>query len=197
MADALAIITQEHRNLGAVLSCLKSLIDEIEARGLKPDFKVFHAILNYLEFFLNTVHHPKESEHLFPALRRCCPATETILDQLEHQHWQEESLMHGLRYALAAYESQGAKAAPAFFGAARRYTDFERQHAALEEREILPLARAHLSADDWAPINAAFAANEDPVFGSTPKDEYRALLKTIVNLAPAPHGVADPWQPGS
>ena len=193
--DAIATIKEEHRNLGAVLSCLNALVDEVEARGLQPNFKVFHAILNYLESYLDRFHHPKEDSHLFPAVRRRCPEAAETLDELDRQHRQEATLMHGLRFALAAFESRGSEAAAGFLEAARRYTDFERQHAFLEEREILPLAREHLTEDDWAPIDAAFSANDDPLFGKAPKREYRELLRTIVNLAPAPHGVAAPWRP--
>lgn len=193
--EAIAIIKDEHRKLGAVLSCLRSLVEEIEARGLAPDFKVFQAILTYLESFLNTYHHPKETSYLFPAVRRRCPEAGEILDRLEQQHRQEEELLHDLRTALAAYEQRGGKAGAGFFEAARRYVDFERAHATLEEREILPLARSHLSEADWAPIVAAFTANDDPLFGTAPRESYRDLLRAIVNLAPAPHGVAEPWPP--
>ncbi len=194
-SNAIATIKEEHRNLGGVLSCLESLVDEIEARGLQPDFKVFHALLNYLEIYLDKFHHPKEDSHLFPAVRRRFPQAADTLDELDRQHRQEATLMHGLRFTLSAFESRGSEGAAAFLDAARRYIDFERQHAFLEEREILPLARDHLSEADWAPIDAAFTANADPLFGKTPKQEYRELFRIIVNLAPAPHGVAAPWEP--
>ena len=51
---------------------------------------------------------------------------------------------------------------------------------------MLPLARRDLKPDDWAEIDAAFAANFDPFAG--PNREYAALFDRIVDLAPAPIG---------
>ena len=60
---------------------------------------------------------------------------------------------------------------------------------ALEEKQILPLAEKLLSAQDWAELDAAFAANRDPLTGHEPDDDYRALFSRIVNALPAPLGL--------
>jgi hemerythrin-like domain-containing protein len=59
----------------------------------------------------------------------------------------------------------------------------------LEEDVVLPLAERTLTEADWQPIDAAFRANEDPLFGARPREEFRKLFQLIVNLAPAPVGV--------
>jgi hypothetical protein len=59
----------------------------------------------------------------------------------------------------------------------------------LEERQIMPLAEKTLTADDWAELDAAFAANRDPLTGHEPEDDYRALFTRIVNALPAPLGL--------
>jgi len=56
-----------------------------------------------------------------------------------------------------------------------------------EEGQILPLAKAHLNEEDWAEIDAAFLANDNPWQG--PAGEYAALFSRIVNTAPAPVGL--------
>jgi branched-chain amino acid transport system ATP-binding protein len=57
----------------------------------------------------------------------------------------------------------------------------------LEEHKIFPLAKAHLKAEDWAEIDAAFLANGNPWEGAA--GEYAALFSKIVNMAPAPVGL--------
>ncbi len=52
------------------------------------------------------------------------------------------------------------------------------------------LARA-LDDDAWAEIDAAFAGNEDPLFGPARKAEFEAPFREIVNDAPAPMGFGD------
>jgi hypothetical protein len=44
---------------------------------------------------------------------------------------------------------------------------------------------------DWAEIDAAFAANRDPLTGHEPAAEYRQLFKLIVAHAPAPIGLGE------
>jgi len=46
----------------------------------------------------------------------------------------------------------------------------------VEEREVLPAARACLKDDDWKPIRRAFAKNTDPVFGEHIEMGFRALF---------------------
>jgi branched-chain amino acid transport system ATP-binding protein len=58
-----------------------------------------------------------------------------------------------------------------------------------EETEVFPLAQAHLRAEDWAEIDAAFATNADPLVGVSSQDHFNELFTRIVNLAPAPIGV--------
>ncbi len=55
----------------------------------------------------------------------------------------------------------------------------------------MPLARRVLDANDWAAIEAAFAAHRDPLAGAG-TDDYDALFQRIVSLAPAPIGLGPP-----
>ena len=58
----------------------------------------------------------------------------------------------------------------------------------LEEREILPLARKHLTAADWAEIDRAFVAEQDPMQGAAGED-FRAIFSRLVAAAPPPIGL--------
>ena len=53
----------------------------------------------------------------------------------------------------------------------------------------MPLAREALTADDWADIDKAFLDNDDPLFGSKARAEFRELFHRIVNLAPESIGL--------
>ena len=191
---ALSIIQSEHRNLGALLSCLEDLIEEIDVHGKQPDFRVFHAILNYIDSFLDRFHHPKEDAYLFPAVRRRCPEVEQTLQDLEEQHRAGAELLGDVRKALAAYEYVGSDAFEEFRAVVDAYVRFEREHAYKEEREVLNVAREYLTPDDWAQIDGAFSSNEDPLFGNKRKKEFDKLFKRIANLAPAPYGAGPAWE---
>ena len=190
---SLAIIRNEHKNLGAVLYSLDRLVEEIE-QGRQPDFAVFHGLLTYIDRFLDRYHHPKENEYLFPRLLARAPDCEALIRELGQQHTEGEILFVEMQKALSAFEFVGAAEFDRFRDAVRRYTEFERQHAKLEESEVLPRAEAELEADDWAVIDAAFGENEDPMFSTQWNNEFSALFERLVNSLPAPLGLGDVWK---
>jgi branched-chain amino acid transport system ATP-binding protein len=181
--QALSIIKNEHRNLGAVLFSLEKLAGEIEA-GKHPEFKVFHGLLTYLDRFLHQYHHPKEEEYLFPVVRKRCPELSVVLEECSQEHHDGERMLADVLKALSAYEFLGESEAEGFTSALKTYTDFERQHAIQEEEQILSRAREKLLVEDWERIDVAFADNEDPLFSSKARAEFEKLYTTVTALAP-------------
>ncbi|NIR28764.1 MAG: hemerythrin domain-containing protein, partial [Gammaproteobacteria bacterium] len=188
MHRAIQIIEDEHRNVEAALFSLQALVREVGGANATRDFKVFHGILTYIDSFLDFYHHPKENIYLFPALCERYPKAEKLVHELKDQHREGANLLNRIYKALSRYEFQGPKAFGAFLDATETYVTFERDHAAKEERELLPLVREHLTEQDWRPIDAAFSDHEDPLFGDTPRAEYQLLLHRIMSMTPPPHG---------
>jgi hemerythrin-like domain-containing protein len=193
MTDALDVIRNEHRNLRALLMCLQGLVDDIGERHLKPDYQIFDLIMDYLASYLDRFHHPKEDAYLFDRLSKRDAESAEIIAVLEKEHAQERPMQARLRNALADFRKQGAPAFPAFRDAVSAYVEFERRHALAEEELVFERAKTHLTAADWAEINAAFEANEDPLFGEGPKEHYRELFREITTRVPAPHGYGAAW----
>jgi len=189
MTLALSIIREEHRSLSAVTRSLRTLARDARDRGRAPDYELFTLILDYIEGFSDRLHHPKEDEYLFAALRRRGAAANEALDVLERDHARGDELTRDLRYFLSRCRVGGAAALEAFAAAVEEYVDFYWRHMRLEEDVVLPLAERTLTEADWQPIDAAFRANEDPLFGARPREEFQKLFQLIVNLAPAPVGV--------
>jgi hemerythrin-like domain-containing protein len=147
------------------------------------------SIIFYIHAFPERVHHPKENEVLFSAIRwRSAEAGETLA-QLDADHDAGELSVMRLEMALLAFEQLGPSRLKAFLDRVERYVAEYLRHMEIEERVILPLARRVLTDDDWLAIDAAFAENRDPLTGHTPSEEFRALFSRIVNLAPAPVGL--------
>ena len=143
--------------------------------------------------FLDRFHHPKENEFLFPRVLARDPKAEALVRELGQQHTEGEILFTALLKALSAYEFIGDAEYPAFRDAVGRYTEFEREHAKLEEAELLPRAEAVLESADWKEIDTAFGDNQDPMFG-TWENEFSALLDRLVNSLPAPLGLGEVWK---
>ena len=186
---SLAIIRDEHRALAAVLHGLSYLVRQIRERGAAPDFGVLSAMIYYVDAFPERFHHPKEDRYLFALLRSRCPAAAALLDALAREHVAGEEKIRALEQALVRYREGGSAEFAAFAAAVEAYASFEGEHMRREERELLPLAERHLTADDWAIVDAAFAENADPLVGVRAAAPWDRLFKRIVALAPPPIGV--------
>lgn len=182
------VIREEHSALSAMLRSILLLLAQHRGRGTLPDFAALRSMLFYVDEFPEKRHHRMESELLFPKLRARTPLASELLDRLEDDHARGERRIRDLEHALLAFEMLGETRRHAFEHAAEAYVTFYLDHMALEEREILPLAERMLTADDWAELDAAFAANRDPLTGHEPEPDYRALFSRIVDAVPAPIG---------
>lgn len=185
-ARAIGIIRDEHRSLAAVLHAWMHALAQATARGTAPDARLMRAIVRYLTDFPGRLHHPKEEEHLFRRLRERTDACHAELDELHRQHGRDAQHLAALHERVEALAAAGA----AWPEVARRlaqeveaYARCQWEHMGREEGVVLPAAQAHLSPEDWAGIDAAFAENRDPNFGDGADHEYRQLFSRIVNLA--------------
>lgn len=187
--DALETIKAEHRSLAAVLDAATYLLAEIRADRLKPDFKLFWAMLHYIEMFPEKLHHPREDDFLFTRLRQRTHAADKLLDDLEAQHRGGEERIHALQLALGHYEADVEGALDTFAKAVETFSQFNWRHMKVEENELMPLAEQHLLDTDWDEIARVFRDNNDPMFGSQRRDQFRELFRKIVNMAPPPIGL--------
>ena len=64
-----------------------------------------------------------------------------------------------------------------------------RRHMATEERELLPIGEACLTAADWEEIAHAFQENCDPLTGQQEGAQFLAIFRQIVERTPAPMGL--------
>ncbi len=197
--ETLRIITEEHQNLWRIAITVDLVADELEAGG-KVDPAFFNSVFDYIEQFVDRVHHPKEDDFLFRVLRQRSAAAAEILDRLQAEHRSGPGHLEALRQALAA-SATGASGNRDFAAALRAYTQGLKAHIRCEEKDVMPLARQVLSADDWAGIDRAFLDNDDPVFGGRAKAEFRELFHRIAALAPESVGLgahsAGELRPGS
>ena len=193
MNRALGIIYDEHRSISAVLSGLQELAKLARDRSVRPEFEVFRAMVYYIDAFPERMHHPKEDLHLFAWLLLRDPGARELIEKLQAEHVAGAKLVRDLEQALLAFEQNWPKGAEEFVATVDAYAQFHWEHMRREERELIPRAEKALLAEDWADIEAAFAGNQDPIADLREKD-FNGLFQRIVNLAPAPVGLGDPWK---
>lgn len=186
---ALAIIHDEHRSLGAVLHGLRFLVRDMQSKGSPPDFKLLWAMIYYMDAFSERLHNPREDAYLFARLKERTRTADETIAVLERQHAESNGHVRQLEQALGHLEAGKPGALEAFATIVEELTEEAWQHMSLEEKVVIPLAKKHLTTEDWAGIAAAFGENGDPRFGAKPDHEFRDLFTRIVNLAPPPIGV--------
>jgi branched-chain amino acid transport system ATP-binding protein len=191
MHKAVELIRREHRDIALVVQCLATVLREVRERKLVADPALFEAIIDYMQNFPDRFHHPKEEDYLFKTLRQRAPASAAVLDELGAQHQAGERSIADLRWKLDALKKDPEKGFAAFDKAASAYVDFQKRHMALEEREVLPTAERSFTQADWDAIAAAFADNDDPIFGHDPQAYYDRLFSRIVALTPEPYGLGE------
>lgn len=187
--QALRIIQEEHQALSAMLLSLSMLVRRAHQDKKPPPFDVLRAMLFYVDEFPERLHHPKETQLLFPKLRHRCPELGPVLDQLNDDHARGEASVRELQHRLLGYELLGEPRREAFDSAAEVFVERYLRHMALEESTVLPAARANLDAADWAELDDAFAANRDPLAGHGDRNAYGPLFQKILSRAPAPIGL--------
>jgi hemerythrin-like domain-containing protein len=187
--QAMRIIENEHRALAAVLHGLRYHVGEIAKQRSPANFELLGAMIYYIDAFPERLHHPKEDAFLFRHLEARHPPAKALLDRLRREHVVGATKVRDLEQALLRYQSGGAAEFDAFATEVEAFIAFERNHMRTEELEVFALAQMHLDAADWKEIDAAFAANADPLVGVEVKEQMRELFQHIVNLAPPPLGL--------
>ncbi len=187
---SLDTIRDEHSALAAILRSLRMMGERGPRDEPQGFFDVMRAMLFYIDEFPERLHHPKESDLLFPHMARSVPELLPLIARLEREHMHGEAAVRRLQHLLLAWELLGESRREAFMQELERYLSFYLEHMRVEEQEILPRAEQALSADEWAALDAAFAQNRDPMTGKYPRDAaYDRLFTRIVMKAPAPIGL--------
>jgi branched-chain amino acid transport system ATP-binding protein len=193
MKDAISIMKSEHRSISAVLQGLKELARMAQKAKARPDFQALRSMVRYIDEYPEKLHHPKEEEHLFARLVARAPEARLLVEELQAEHQEGARLLRELERALLFLEEDWPGGAREFQRAVDEYAEFHWKHMRKEEDSVLPLAQRHLTAGDWKAIDAAFAANADPI-AEVQEHNFEKLFSRIANLAPAPVGLGEPWK---
>ena len=187
---ALQTIRDEHASLAAMLQSMRLMVEKGPSDDHRQFFNVLRAMLFYIDEFPERLHHPKESNLLFPKVVKLAPKVMGAVEKLERDHMRSEKAARDLQQLLLAWELLGPGRRVAFEEAVGQYIDAYLEHMNLEENVILPEAERCFSEDDWRLLDAAFAENADPLTGQyRPTEAYERLFTLIVTRAPSPIGL--------
>ena len=183
---AIALIKDEHRAIARILGAMQAWISRTRDSASHRNVELFDAMLRYIENVPDRLHHPKEDGVLFSALLSRTSAAQTLIRRLEWDHAHGGALLYALHGSFHAFSYGTANGLNQLATAVDEFAEFYWDHMRREEVQLLPLAIAHLTADDWQSVASAFGDNTDPLFGGELAEEYRRLYECIAEWTPAP-----------
>lgn len=188
--SALQTIRDEHASLAAMLQSMRLMVQKGPGDNRRQFFDVLRGMLFYIDEFPERLHHPKESNLLFPKVVKLAPKVMGAVDKLERDHMRSEKAARDLQHLLLAWDLLGPSRRTEFEEAIGQYIDAYLEHMNVEEKVILSEAERCFLDEDWRLLNEAFAENADPLTGHyRPAEAYERLFSLIVTRAPAPIGL--------
>lgn len=181
---AVETIRKEHRTLAQVLELLRDVMKQIEAGHTEPDFHLLSLALYYIDDFPCRVHHPKEDEYLFAAVRRHTHDFDRVLAELDAEHEKDAHAVLELHRLFVLFRADAPGALASFRARLEDYAQSLYDHMRKEEA-FLDDPGLTLPADEWREIAEAFAAKADPLLGPKRRGEFDVLHHRIVNLLPS------------
>lgn len=101
--SALQIIRDEHASLAAMLQSMRMMVQRGPADDRRNFFDVLRAMLFYIDEFPERLHHPKESNLLFPKVVKLAPKVMGAIDKLERDHMNSEKAARDLARGAALF----------------------------------------------------------------------------------------------
>src|SRR5262245_62055567 len=105
--SSINIIRSEHRSIAAVSHGLLHFARCVRERTPLTNFKVFRAMLYYLDVFVERFHHPKEDRYLFAKLRQRSKKSVDVIARLENDHTRGEQSIRDLMQSAIRFELGG------------------------------------------------------------------------------------------
>jgi len=172
-------LNEDHRRLARVLNAF-----ELECLALDsdagPDFELLRDILDYVQSFPDTIHHPTE-DALFDYLQlnaSLSAGEEAVIADNRAQH---EELIESTRILLGMIDRvfSGADLDLAYLKLImNNYLVEQRRHMEFENSRLFPMAEKRLSDPDWKVIEIQLKQAKDPLFDAY-DEQYEALRRCI------------------
>ena len=169
---------QDHARLRRVLDLLEELLDRFH-EGDEPDYELMDELLEYMDSYADIVHHPTEDLIFQRLIDKGVEPSEVFTIPMR-QHAGLSQLTKDFRQSLLGILSEEVLLREDVEAAGRALVGNQRGHLIQEEREAFPLALEQLTEADWAEIEAAAPAVEDPVFGAPDPQRFKALYRQLV-----------------
>lgn len=173
----------EHRAVEESLRILAGICTRIEKQGGIPEPAHIEQLIEFFAVFVDTCHHGKEEELLFPALEAQGVSRQGgPIGVMLAEHVAGRDHIQGMRRALADYHRGGKTAAADFVQHARSYMDLLRQHIAKEDNVLFQIADQRLPAEIKDGLMKGFERIEEEKVGAGRHEAFHRMLEELGRL---------------
>lgn len=173
------VLSEEHRVIEVVLSCLEQMAQEAIDNG-RLDAEPAGQVVDFIRNFADKCHHGKEEDHLFTALadKGMSPSEGPVAVML-NEHDQGRALVKAMADSIAAASDGEMQALGLFVTSARNFVLLLRNHIHKEDRILFPIAERMLSDDEMNQLNETFNTVESEHMGTGTHQRYIDLARDL------------------
>lgn len=173
----LAVWHEDHIHFARLLDLLEEQVI-LFGRGERPNYNLMSVIIYYMRSFGDRVHHPRE-DVAYARLVERDPDMQIVVSRLQQEHRVIATVGETLSDRLKEAEGDVISSRAALEAAGAMYLVYYRNHLSTEERQVMPRAAQLLTREDWAAVDAAVPASDDPLFGENVQERFAMLRKQI------------------
>jgi len=173
----LSVWHEDHIHFARLLDLLEEQVILFD-RGERPNYGLMSLIIYYMRSFGDRVHHPRE-DVAYARLVERDPGMEIVVNRLQQEHRVIATVGEALSNRLEEAQGDVVSSRSALEAAGAMYLVYYRNHLSTEERHVMPRAAQLLTPEDWAEVDAAVPASDDPLFGEHVEQRFAMLRKQI------------------
>ncbi|GAB0147543.1 hemerythrin domain-containing protein [Marichromatium gracile] len=181
MHPVMTRLGQDHARLVKLLDLFETLLDRFHA-GEEPDYDLMSEMLEYMDGYADTVHHPTE-DIIFRRVLDKGAGQHEVFDVLMRQHASLSQINKRFRQSLDGILNEEVLLREDVEANGRELVATMRAHLSLEDREAFPIALKVLDEADWDAVAAEAPSAEDPLFGAPDPERFQALYRLLSEQA--------------
>jgi hemerythrin-like domain-containing protein len=174
-------LRDEHEGVKIMLSILEQVCQQLEAKG-SLNKGHFEGILEFFQVFVDTCHHGKEEDLLFPALEAVGVPKEGPIATALHQHELGRNHVKAMNNAFAALMTGDKLSSQDIVQNAQDYISLLKDHIEMENNVLFAAADNRLSEKKQDELFEGFEKIEVDRIGVGKHEAFHTLLKNLSQI---------------
>jgi hemerythrin-like domain-containing protein len=180
MNDFIEGLLREHRNMECLLQVLEQELSVFD-HGDRPDYEVVRGVIAYFKDYPASFHHPRENL-IVEKLQARDPEAAARIGNLEAEHRAGAERLRRVAEAVEGVLMDQEVLRLAVHDIIRDFINHERQHMAMEESLVFPVALDALRSADWAEVALKLADSSDPFCALGFQHKFNTLRRDILKM---------------